>query len=77
MFDEFYNDLYRIDEATRRMEQCDRIIFMGTSFSVNITNMALDIAMQNLIEVEVVDPEPVAVRAVRAAKEQVRQCHRD
>jgi len=59
LFDEFYSDLYRIEEATSRMRQCDKIIFMGTSFSVNITNMALDIAMQNQIEVEVVDPKPV------------------
>ncbi len=58
LFDEFYTDLYRIEEATKRMEQADRIVFMGTSFSVNITNMAMDIAMKNNIEVEVVDPDP-------------------
>ncbi|MEH6346989.1 MAG: Sir2 family NAD-dependent protein deacetylase [Bermanella sp.] len=58
LFDEFYTDLYRIEEATQRMEKADKIIFMGTSFSVNITNMAMDIAMKNNIEVEVVDPDP-------------------
>lgn len=59
LFDEFYTDLYQIEEATQRMRQADKMIFMGTSFSVNITNMALDIAMKNKIDVEVVDPNPV------------------
>ena len=58
LFDEFYTDLYRIDEAVSRMNQADKIIFMGTSFSVNITNMALDIAIKNDLEIEVVDPDP-------------------
>lgn len=58
LFDEFYTNLYGIDNAIERMEQADKMIFMGTSFSVNITNMAMDIAMKNNIEVEVVDPEP-------------------
>ncbi len=58
LFDEFYTDLYRIEEALQRMRQAHKMIFMGTSFSVNITNMALDIAMKNNIEVEVVDPDP-------------------
>ena len=59
LFDEFYTELYRISEAQKRMKQAERIIFMGTSFSVNITNMALDIAMNQHTPVEVVDPEPV------------------
>ncbi|EAT13296.1 sirtuin [Bermanella marisrubri] len=59
LFDEYYTDLYRIDEALSRMEQADKMVFMGTSFSVNITNMAMDIAMRNEIPVEVVDPDPV------------------
>jgi len=59
LFDEFYTDLYRMKEAEQRMRQADKMVFMGTSFSVNITNIALDIAMQNQIEVEVVDPNPV------------------
>lgn len=59
LFDEFYTELYRISEAQERMKQAERIIFMGTSFSVNITNMALDIAMNQHTPVEVVDPEPV------------------
>ena len=59
LFDEYYTELYRIDEAQLRMENADKIVFMGTSFSVNITNMALDIAIKNNIPVEVVDPNPV------------------
>ena len=59
LFDEFYTDLYRIGEAQQRMWDADNMVFMGTSFSVNITNMALDIAMSKEIEVHVVDPDPV------------------
>lgn len=67
LFDEFYTDLYRIEEATKRMEMADKIIFMGTSFSVNITNMAMDIAMKNNIEVEVVDPDPYILPYAKVA----------
>lgn len=59
LFDEYYTDLYRINEAQERMLACERMIFMGTSFSVNITNMALEIAMKREIPVEVVDPSPM------------------
>ena len=34
---------------------------MGTSFSVNITNIALNVAYHNGIPVEVVDPNPVRI----------------
>jgi NAD-dependent deacetylase len=59
LFDEFYTNLYRMEEASIRMRQADKMVFMGTSFSVNITNIALDIARKNNIEVEVIDPNPV------------------
>ena len=59
LFDEYYTELYRITEAQRRMLLARRMVFMGTSFSVNITLMALDIARSRDIPVEVVDPEPV------------------
>ena len=59
LFDEFYTDLYRISEAQERMRAADKIVFMGTSFSVNITQMALDTAMHLNIPIEVVDPNPV------------------
>ena len=59
LFDEYYTDLYQINEAQQRMKNAEKMVFMGTSFSVNITNIALDIAIKNNIEVEVVDPNPV------------------
>jgi len=59
LFDEYYTELYRITEAQQRMVEADRIIFMGTSFSVNITQMALEIAMSRNIPIEIVDPHPV------------------
>jgi len=61
LFDEFYTELYRISEAQQRMFDADRIVFMGTSFSVNITQMALDIARSKNLPIEIVDPEPVEV----------------
>ncbi len=61
LFDEFYTELYRISEAQQRMTEAERIIFMGTSFSVNITQMALEIASSHNIPIEIVDPKPVPV----------------
>ena len=61
LFDEYYTDLYRMSEAEQRMSLADRIIFMGTSFSVNITSIALRYAAINQIPVEVVDPNPVRI----------------
>jgi NAD-dependent deacetylase len=61
LFDEFYTELYRTREAQNRMLIAPRIVFMGTSFSVNITQMALDIARTRTIPVEVVDPDPVDI----------------
>lgn len=59
LFDEYYTDLYRISEAQNRMLDAEKIVFMGTSFSVNITQMALETAMRYSIPIEVVDPDPV------------------
>ncbi|MFK8053028.1 MAG: NAD-dependent deacetylase [Woeseiaceae bacterium] len=61
LFDEFYTSLYRIEEAQQRMQQADRIVFMGTSFSVNITQMALHAAITRDLPVEIVDPKPVDI----------------
>ena len=36
-----------------------RIVFMGTSFSVNITSIALRTAISNNAAIEVVDPQPI------------------
>ena len=59
LFDEYYTDLYRIDEAQQRMMDAERIVFMGTSFSVNITQMALSIAHSLDKPIEIVDPQPI------------------
>lgn len=61
LFDEYYTELYRISEAQQRMRQAERMIFIGTSFSVNITQMALEQAFSRQIPVEIVDPEPVSL----------------
>ncbi len=61
LFDEFYTDLYRISEAQERMRYADKMVFMGTSFSVNITNMALETAVNFGIPIEIVDPKPVKI----------------
>ncbi|MGB0860604.1 MAG: SIR2 family NAD-dependent protein deacylase [Pseudoalteromonas spongiae] len=61
LFDEFYTDLYQITEAQNRMYNADKMVFIGTSFSVNITQMALEVARQNAIPIEIVDPNPAHV----------------
>jgi NAD-dependent deacetylase len=61
LFDEYYTELYRISEARKRMLCANRMVFMGTSFSVNITAMALEIVMARCIPIEVVDPDPVSL----------------
>ena len=59
LFDEYYTDLYRMSMAEHWMLEADRMVFIGTSFSVNITSIALKIGMQNGARLEIVDPEPV------------------
>ena len=59
LFDEYYTDLYRISTAEAWMQAASRMVFIGTSFSVNITAIALRTAIQRGIPVEIVDPEPV------------------
>ena len=59
LFDEIYTDLYRISDAEEWMKLTKKIIFIGTSFSVNITSIALKIAISRGIEIEIVDPDPV------------------
>ena len=59
LFDEYYTDLYRMGTAERWMAEAARMVFIGTSFSVNITAIALRTALQRGITVEIVDPAPV------------------
>ena len=59
LFDEIYTDLYGISDAEKWMNSAKKIIFIGTSFSVNITTIALRIAVSRGINIEIVDPDPV------------------
>jgi NAD-dependent deacetylase len=59
LFDEYYTDLYRMGEAEDWMSTATRFVFMGTSFSVNITNIALRAAIMTAAEIDVVDPSPI------------------
>ena len=61
LFDEYYTELYEISRALEMMQEAERIVFMGTSFSVNITQIALDIARTQDTQIEVVDPNPCHV----------------
>ena len=67
LFDEIYTDLYKISEAQQRMMDANKMVFMGTSFSVNITAMALKIAAANSIDIEIIDPNPVDIGYKNAA----------
>ena len=59
LFDEYYTDLYRMSEAEDWMRNAQRVVFMGTSFSVNITSIALRTALATDADIEVVDPQPI------------------
>ena len=59
LFDEIYTDLYRITEAENWMKNASKMVFIGTSFSVNITSIALRIAISRGLDIEIVDPEPI------------------
>lgn len=59
LFDEYYTDLYAMDQAEREMQSADNVVFIGTSFSVNITSIALRYALSNNARIEIVDPDPI------------------
>lgn len=59
LFDEFYTDLYQMSEAESWMDQAESMVFIGTSFSVNITAIALRMGVARRIPIDIVDPEPV------------------
>ena len=61
LFDEYYTDIYRISEAESWMNTANKIIFIGTSFNVNITSIALRTAILRSIPIEIVDPDPVKI----------------
>ena len=47
LFDEFYTNIYRMNEAENWMQNAEKIVFFGTSFSVNITSIALNYGISN------------------------------
>ena len=59
LFGEYYTDLYRMDQAERKKQSVDSVVFTGTSFSVNITPIALRYALSNNVRIEIVDPDPI------------------
>ena len=59
LFDEMYTEIYRFSEAEKWIETANCIVFMGTSFSVNITSIALRIALLKNTSIEIVDPNPI------------------
>ncbi len=59
LFDEYYTELYRMSEAENWINNAKHFVFMGTSFSVNITSIALRVALSNHAKIEVIDPEPI------------------
>ena len=61
LLDEYYTELYRIREAEKRMQTAECMMFMGTSISVNITNIALGHATMTGALIEVVDPDPMDI----------------
>ncbi len=61
LFDEYYTDLYRMSEAENWMNNVNKFVFIGTSFSVNITSIALQYALSRDCEVEIVDPNPIDI----------------
>lgn len=54
MFDEQYvsHDFYRYYEAEQWLRAADAIVFVGTSFSVNITQDAINIALESSRDIE-------------------------
>ena len=55
LFDEYYTDLYRMGTAEAWLAEAERMVFIGTSFSVNITAIALRTAIARSVPVEIVD----------------------
>lgn len=58
LFDEFYTELYESEIALDWVNEADTVIFMGTSNSVGITSMTLEMARNKNKQVIVVDPNP-------------------
>tara|TARA_Y200000002_G_scaffold72996_1_gene57161 strand:+ start:1297 stop:2064 length:768 start_codon:yes stop_codon:yes gene_type:complete len=62
LFDEYYTELYKISKAEEMFKEATSFIFIGTSFSVNITNIALKTAVSRGCSITIVDPKPVNLK---------------
>ena len=59
LFDELYSNMYKINYAEALMKKAKKFVFMGTSFSVNITLLALKYAISHSAKIEIIDPYPL------------------
>ena len=55
LFDELYSNMYKMNYAETLMKKAKRFVFMGTSFSVNITLIALKYAVSHSAKIEIID----------------------
>lgn len=65
LFDEYYTDLYQITKVEQMFNKATNFIFIGTSFSVNITNIALKTAITRSCDITIVDPKPIDLKIPR------------
>ncbi len=65
LFDEYYTEAYRISEAVEKMNKAVEFNFIGTSFSVGFTQIALEIAERTSAKIKIIDPEPKDLRIDR------------
>ena len=76
-FDEVYQSHldYRYDEVVRAARGADRVLFVGTSFSVGVTDLVLTTALRRRVPVLAIDPAaaplPRGVEPLRAKAEEV------
>ncbi|MDX1502311.1 MAG: Sir2 family NAD-dependent protein deacetylase, partial [Thermoanaerobaculia bacterium] len=58
LFDEHYQEHldYRFDETVEALSRADLLVFVGTSFSVGITDLALRLALGRRVPVYSIDP---------------------
>ena len=59
-FDEYYDGHidYQMEQAQSVLETCDVMIFIGTSFSVGITDIALRVLLARSVPFWVINNEP-------------------
>lgn len=58
LFDEIYSELYEFEVALEWIQLAETLVFIGTSNSVGITSIALDLAIEHGRRIVVVDPNP-------------------